>query len=67
MRLRAGARPFWCSGTGKGLRKDGSNNSVIQAKLRQFDTHPVHANHPTGLVGWDKDGGWDFEGQLMLI
>lgn len=49
------------------MRKDGSDNSAIQAKLRQFDTHPVHNNHPVGLLGCDKDGGWDFEGQLMLI
>lgn len=48
--------------------KTGSTDSfAIQAELRQFDTHPAHNNHPAGFAGWDKDGGWDFEGQLMLI
>ena len=49
------------------MRKDGSDNFAIQAKPRQFDTRPAHDNHPVGLVGWDKDGRWEFEGQLMLI
>lgn len=49
-----------------GLRKDGSDDFAIQAKLRLFDPHPSHANHHVGLVVCEKDGGWDFEGQLTL-
>lgn len=49
------------------MRKDGSEDVETQAKPTQFDTRPAHDNHPVGPVGWDKDGGLDFKGQLMII